>query len=173
MTRVLQLRPGRFLDPLQGDLVDCHFLEDGSSIPYTALSYVWGDPAEKCAVFVNGNPMAVPANLGRALRQIRSEHTTVAIWADAICINQADIIERASQVAIMLDIYSAAARVFAWLGPETEHTAVGMQVLKQLLKENLGSGPASWESLPANILRPGIADVTERQYFQRMWVSSY
>jgi len=48
--------------------------------------------------------------------------------------------ERNQQVAIMLDIYSAATSVFAWLGPETQSTAVGMLVLKHLLEVNPGAG---------------------------------
>jgi len=38
------------------------------------------------------------------------------LWADAICINQDDDIERAQQVGIMRFIYSQAKSVFIWLG---------------------------------------------------------
>jgi Heterokaryon incompatibility protein (HET) len=38
------------------------------------------------------------------------------IWIDAICINQADPIEKGAQISLMGDIYSNASLVFAWLG---------------------------------------------------------
>lgn len=40
------------------------------------------------------------------------------IWIDAICINQEDIQERNSQVAIMDRIFGSARTVICWLGPE-------------------------------------------------------
>ncbi|KAF3004767.1 hypothetical protein E8E13_001344 [Curvularia kusanoi] len=38
------------------------------------------------------------------------------LWADAICINQADLSERGDQVQLMREIYSNAMRVIIWLG---------------------------------------------------------
>lgn len=38
------------------------------------------------------------------------------LWVDAICINQADVVERNSQVKLMGDLYSNATRVIIWLG---------------------------------------------------------
>lgn len=52
-------------------------------------------------------------------RQEKQEHTNYqqnAIWIDAICINQNDNIERASQVKLMDVIYTNAALVKIWLG---------------------------------------------------------
>lgn len=43
---------------------------------------------------------------------------TMPVWADAICINQADTNERNAQVQMMGDIYSKATVVVAWLGPD-------------------------------------------------------
>lgn len=44
-------------------------------------------------------------------------------WIDAICINQEDSEEKASQVAMMGEIYKMASSVVIWLGPEREHYA--------------------------------------------------
>ncbi|KAK3071913.1 hypothetical protein LTR53_007790 [Teratosphaeriaceae sp. CCFEE 6253] len=170
VTRVLQLEPGGFLDPVRGHLLQCRLSERGASHAYVALSYAWGDWREQCAVFVNDRPLAVTASLGRALRQVRSKTAAVTVWADAICINQDDIMERSGQVAIMMDIFAAATRVLAWLGPETQHTAVCMQMLKYMLEVEPGVGHAPWELLPASMLQPGIADIVERNYFKRLWV---
>ncbi|TKA67505.1 hypothetical protein B0A55_08428 [Friedmanniomyces simplex] len=169
-TRVLRLEPGSFLDTLRGSLTLCTLAEDGPSIPYVALSYVWGQPSDRGGIIINGRSVGIPTNLGRALRQIRSEEVAVTVWADAICINQHDIEERSRQVAIMLEVYSAATSVFAWLGPETENTAVGMQVLRHMLEAEPGAGQTPWELLPADLLKAGVADITYRDYFKRMWV---
>lgn len=40
----------------------------------------------------------------------------LVLWADGICINQKDILERASQVKLMGDIYSKAQATAAYLG---------------------------------------------------------
>jgi hypothetical protein len=42
--------------------------------------------------------------------------TTKYLWIDLVCINQADNVEKASQVQMMKDIFSMAVRVVIWLG---------------------------------------------------------
>lgn len=42
--------------------------------------------------------------------------SSILLWADAICINQTNVIERNLQVALMGAIYSKAQRVIVWLG---------------------------------------------------------
>jgi hypothetical protein len=49
-----------------------------------------------------------------------SRNSTKWVWADAICINQDDIIERNSQVQLMSDVYSTATGVAIWLGADPE-----------------------------------------------------
>ncbi|KAK3350269.1 heterokaryon incompatibility protein-domain-containing protein [Lasiosphaeria hispida] len=99
---------------------------------FVALSYLWGDASKMESVMVNGREMVVTINLAAALRHVRDNWSTefpsrppreFRIWADALCINQADIAERGQQVMLMADIYSSAEVVFAWLGsgkPELE-----------------------------------------------------
>ncbi len=41
----------------------------------------------------------------------------VLLWADGICINQADVPEKNVQVAMMRRIYESARKVVVWLGP--------------------------------------------------------
>ncbi|RYP13688.1 hypothetical protein DL765_006770 [Monosporascus sp. GIB2] len=109
-------------DPSSGGCITCSLkptsLRD-SYDNYFALSYVWGDPAQTETILVDGHKFEATKNLVEALRHIavvepRSKH---ALWIDAICINQHDIPERNSQVALMGFIYSNAERVLCWLGP--------------------------------------------------------
>jgi Heterokaryon incompatibility protein (HET) len=65
-----------------------------SSPNYTALSYVWGDETTRCKIDINGETTSITTNLDIALRNFwQKEGGEVAIWADAICINQADDLE--------------------------------------------------------------------------------
>ncbi|KAJ3544560.1 hypothetical protein NM208_g2985 [Fusarium decemcellulare] len=45
-----------------------------------------------------------------------SEKKWPPVWADALCINQADLAERASQVKLMGQLYRTARLVYAWVG---------------------------------------------------------
>lgn len=40
------------------------------------------------------------------------------LWVDAVCIDQENFKERGEQVKIIKQIYTRAARVLVWLGPE-------------------------------------------------------
>lgn len=61
---------------------------------YTALSYVWGNPAPIETIILDDMRVNITANLATALRDIRDPSRTHRIWADAVCIDQANISER-------------------------------------------------------------------------------
>lgn len=60
----------------------------------------------------------------KVLRSPLSQPLT--LWADAICINQKDIVERGHQVQVMRKIYARAMEVRSWLGPGTPGSALAM-----------------------------------------------
>lgn len=77
------------------------------SLEYTALSYVWGDESIRSPININGETTSIATNLDIALRNLwQKEGQEVSVWADGICINQADDSEKESQVQIMGDVYS-------------------------------------------------------------------
>lgn len=88
---------------------------------YSALSYVWGDPAITRTVLVNGERVNVTTNLASALehapKHLEGANVAPRLWADALCINQDDPDEKNHQVPFMKDIYSQAEIVICWLGP--------------------------------------------------------
>lgn len=53
--------------------------------------------------------------------------------ADAICINQEDLAERRSQVAIMSEIYAIASVVNAWLAHEDNNSTTAFQIIDETL----------------------------------------
>jgi hypothetical protein len=140
-------KTGRNADPIRCRLVPSALpsTQGGAHsrqvIPYEALSYYWGleEPTVPITI-VTYNSSAprmsmanivqkkfwIRPNLHAALIQLRSSDPAneVALWVDAICINQQDKVEKTAQVSRMHEIYSAASNVCIWLGvgeidPET------------------------------------------------------
>lgn len=83
---------------------------------FQAISYVWGDTTNKLSITVNGQELAVTQNVVTGLQRLRATGETLALWLDAVCVNQSDIHERSEQVQCMREIYSSANEVFIWLG---------------------------------------------------------
>ncbi|KAK3904893.1 heterokaryon incompatibility protein-domain-containing protein [Staphylotrichum tortipilum] len=121
-TRVFELEPGNVSDPIVGRLVPQAI--DGE--PYEAVSYVWGDTRNRRDITIDDVTLSVTSSLHSALTAFRhrpnqdgSQPPPVRrLWADAVCINQADWPERTSQVELMGRIFAGARRVLAWLGWE-------------------------------------------------------
>jgi hypothetical protein len=121
--RLLTLARGGRDEPIR-----CHLsvaaLTDQPS--YTALSYVWGSPVASVdtspGILLDGHHFSVTPNLHAALQHLRplDGHESIALWVDAVSINQSDVEERNQQVAMMRDIYASATDVIIWLGEGDE-----------------------------------------------------
>jgi hypothetical protein len=131
--------------PLQGRLANYHLasvdlpfhtrVRRNLKIPtYTALSYVWGNPARTHEILIDGKSVPITTNLYAALRQIRSERPwEFHIWVDAVCIDQSNQAERSAQIRLMRQVYSRAMDVVVWLGPGSSDSIKSMQFIAQLL----------------------------------------
>lgn len=106
----------------------------GASGGFAALSYVWGDVEPAKIINLDGLPRTVTRNLAAALCHLRDPHKFLWIWVDALCINQADLVERAHQVSQMGDIYRHAERVLVWLGPEAENSQLVWPLCDQIAR---------------------------------------
>jgi hypothetical protein len=100
---------------------------------YEALSYVWGSD-EKPSRISCGQKTGIPltASLYHALRDLRRPSETRILWADAICINQDDVLERNQQVCLMDRVYSAAQQVITYIGEGTDERYMGILFAQQL-----------------------------------------
>ncbi|KAI9771595.1 MAG: hypothetical protein M1840_001810 [Geoglossum simile] len=92
-------------------------------VQYQALSYVWGEPEFPKSLHVlqvDGAPPAgainITENLHSALQNLRKRDKTLVLWVDAVCIDQANIPERNSQVGGIPQTYAEAVGVLVWLG---------------------------------------------------------
>lgn len=91
--RVISLHAGRQDDVLSAtlDVLDL----DNPNIEYEAISYRWGPPAlSKQPIFLSGRFLHINNELKEILIRLRRRNCARVVWADALCINQADMLER-------------------------------------------------------------------------------
>ncbi|KAE9367182.1 hypothetical protein N431DRAFT_385395, partial [Stipitochalara longipes BDJ] len=130
--------------PLKGKLIATTLEEYDNSIlhHYIALSYVWGNKSDRRTAFIDGKRLDITATLDSALRHIRDPMGELKVWADGICINQADVKERNIQVQQMGLIYQLARHTIIYLGESTPTSAALLDALVSFSSslENRGSG---------------------------------
>lgn len=107
---------------------------------YTALSYTWGNQSNPQIIHINGELVPVGQNLAAALSHIRKPDRPIALWVDAVCINQGDHLERSYQVSIMTLIYSKAEYVLAWLGLAADDSDKAMDLYRTIGTESIRAG---------------------------------
>lgn len=129
--RLLHIHPGTEDDLVSVSLVPVSL---DSHNGYEALSYVWGDPAITQTVICNDTLVDVTENLYFALCHFRLADRPRVLWADALCINQNDLDDKAHQVQMMHLIYKSCDRCLVWLGPNDEHSDVALEVIDDMTK---------------------------------------
>jgi hypothetical protein len=169
--RLVKILPG------QETLIKCEIVYAalGQNIPYTALSYAWGDPHDKLTIDLGGAYMRVTVSLHGALHALRQKQQSILVWADALCINQEDKVEQSLQVRLMPRIYSDAEFVAIWLGPEENNSTRAVNYPKQLAT---ASTEISGSNNISQLLKTGIANgdilavvsLFAREYWRRLWV---
>lgn len=137
--RVVSILPGK---PDTAINLELEHVDLDSDPKYECLSYAWGIDDRDQTIILNGSAFSVSSTLYTALEHLRHETHECKIWIDAISINQSNLAERSSQVAVMRRIYQNAARVNVWLGPATESSEQAMAFLKLMAtaKKNADRG---------------------------------
>lgn len=127
--RLAELLPGA-----PSDLIHCQIREMNvdNHNSYEAVSYCWGNPDDLLEIDCNGKRLKIPSNLGAALRVLRLEDRSRYLWADAICINQSDPLDKAKQVPLMRSIYSRSQRTLIWLGTISDTTVPQISLLSKI-----------------------------------------
>ena len=211
--RILHLVPGHWNEP-----ISCFLEHANLDHPplYEPLSYAVGDPTVTESIqlvyadsffrmllgeifgldtkITKGSNQTiypilfVTTNLVKALRQLRKEGAPRRIWADAICINQADLRERSEQVRKMQLIYSRAPVVTIWLG-ELQDKAANLSesdmrsafsylrgILERHFSKDINNLAAFFESLSKTelpmdrTLLRALSSLCRRPWFTRVWV---
>ncbi|OCK99287.1 uncharacterized protein K441DRAFT_652727 [Cenococcum geophilum 1.58] len=156
---------------------------------YHALSYVWGDSRKPKRLQIGGNHyLDITLSLFHALRDVRAtraERMCYAVWADGVCINQADLDERAQQVSMMSSIYRQSTHIITYIGPEADNSKLGLDFAHELcswehrrrdsitLDPRLQMSP-KWTELglpaPENPKWEALQSVLKRPWPGRAWI---
>lgn len=113
------------------------------SVSYEALSYAWDAPSGTSNITLCGRAWSISANLAHALRYLQHDDADRLLWADQLCINQKDEVEKADQIKKMTRIYAQAHRVLAWIGPSTALTDLAMCTLYHVGRRNFVKSAAT------------------------------
>ena len=176
--RLLRLFPSKHGGSLECEL----FVVQVDVVPqYEAISYVWGDPSQTTSILCDNHLIHITANLHGVLRQIRHASEARIVWADAICIDQANDVEKGHQVNLMGLIYSKASRVLIWLGEDAQRRAAtafrfivdfnrywGSQLAKYPDIYQVPQLPSE-SPLRDRAKLDSVAEVFRRPWFSRVW----
>jgi len=120
---------------------------------FDALSYCWNPKSntirhstQKHELRVrnsnnNGTALLIGASLHSLLLRLRLPNSDRLLWADAVCINQADEQEKARQIKLMPKIYSTARKVIVDLGEDDDGAgAEAVDLLERNWRKHIWSG---------------------------------
>lgn len=165
--RLLSLEPGRPCDPIVCQLHTASIpgsLSAEAHIGYDALSYTWGEELPAREIILGAWPMLIRENLWYFLRERRHHAESITLWVDALCIDQSNLNERASQVHLMDQIFQGAQRVLVWLGTADAHSDAAIGMVKDISTTDPGTmrrSQAEYHNLIAWWTRP---------YWTRTWI---
>ena len=189
--RLLVLQPASSAHaPLQCDLREVLLSDEPV---YEAISYTWGKPVFSKELALPTGSLKITESLFLALQRFRLGDRIRHLWADAVCINQGDNVEKGKQVALMGEIYRNTQKVLVWLGPGDEYTGNVMDILKHLAAQSNrygvqrtanGSILGGWagSALPIGTVKEALEDVPieydwsgadafySLPWFSRIWI---
>jgi hypothetical protein len=169
--RLIHLLPGARSDQIRCELKHASLQDE---FHYDAVSYCWGISTERISITCNEGYLNITQNLHSFLVQIRHATETRVLWADAICIDQANLDERSSQVQHMRIIYSKADRVIVWLGKacsDSDNAISYAAHIAQLDPTTTGPFQYSGDTPPiGDAIWGSLGRLFSRPYFQRSWI---
>lgn len=132
--RILHLKPSRNPEAVPDGILETVSLFSEPKPEYESVSYCWREVPGVSQIRLNGTIVNVPASSVKLLRRLRLEDKPRSLWIDAVCINQADLDERAAQVQLMAPVYQNAAQCLIWLGERTPKTDMVMDCIRYISK---------------------------------------
>lgn len=151
-----------------------------NGLEYAALSYTWGTSEHTAMIELNGAQVSVTANLEAALRVLRDKPAMrqgCALWVDALCIDQSNLLERNQEVRRMRVIYKSAMSIVLWVCNEETDGAKALRLIA-LLSAALASGYDTRLAHTLNsedcVIPPGswaaLETFMSRLYWTRVWI---
>jgi hypothetical protein len=178
--RYLALRSGR-----EEDLLACrlHTVHIQDAPQYEAISYVWGSNNLDHPIVCNDTELHITRNLSMVLRRLRHPHVPRVLWADSICINQADREEKGHQVAMMSEIYRSAACVLIYMGEDSQKNGSQVKSLVEDISDMIDEekkkiDASAWDTFPYLEVNTFVDDprwgslraLLKQEWFTRGWV---
>lgn len=138
------------------------------NLTYHAISYVWGDPDDplnRKPIICNGVEVFIPANLHAAIIEIWRDQPLLKLWADALCIDQDDAVEKSQQVGLMYRIFRDAACVQVWFGQNDQNIIHALQSLVALAMQRYRGSSTSVNGPSVKQLN----DLLQHPWLSRAW----
>ncbi|KAJ8114977.1 hypothetical protein OPT61_g3270 [Boeremia exigua] len=151
------------------DQICIEIWEESEDVPYRCLSYTWGAPLPTFAVEMNGRTFQIGKNLFEFLSVASKRFSNEALWIDAICINQNDDTEKATQVQRMGTIYKGATEVLAWLGVSDSISRLFDWTCEPPKKSRRLLRFLPVDNTPKH-LRPAARELSTHPYWTRAWI---
>jgi Heterokaryon incompatibility protein (HET) len=163
--RLLRLHAGAPWERLDCDIIQCPKEE----LPrYQAISYTWGQRTQSHLVWINNQPLRIPANAHEVLHRLRKRKKSRCLWIDSICIDQSQDGdgEKPQQLDMMGYIYSKATTVLVWLGDsgDSPRAVSFLRALSTVFsggQAHFSRTRADWTALITLLKQP---------WFERIWV---
>nr|POE47707.1 heterokaryon incompatibility protein 6, or allele [Quercus suber] len=193
---ILRKTSSRFSGTVEASLVHSPL---HSTPQYEAISYRWGNSNTSEEILIDGCRARVTRSAFDVLLSCRSTSGPRTIWLDAICINQEDDVEKATQVNLMNQIYSSAWRVLIFPTANWRWRLAARILLKKgslpalynqfdviekwvlgrklrTVKENLGQQVYESEAADdaTNAFSPlwlAMMELVRDRYWTRMWIT--
>jgi hypothetical protein len=128
-----EIRVVRFINkPNEPLALDLQHKSRTGNLEYAAISYTWADMRDTVEITVNDSSLPISRNLYNCLQQLCLDGVKSWLWADSICINQANLQEKKRVVARMDHIYGNARLVYSWLGLSSPGTDQVMSWLERI-----------------------------------------
>ena len=167
LIRLLTLLPGSEADPVRCELRAVNI----NVTCYEALSYSWGGHLVlRRSITINGRSFLVTDSVLKALRSLRSKTQPRVLWIDQICINQANKLEKADQVARMRVVYSAAEGVIVWLGAAPKKPPPVPLQASLVLFESDDEEKSVGRRRVFEALAATVWDLMGRRWWNRVWI---
>jgi hypothetical protein len=150
---------------------------------YEAISYTWGDTQETIKITLNGMDSDIPHSLYSILVFLqRTLPAKSLLWADAICINQNDLEEKAIQIGLMGPIYELAELVRVFPSPDFATLDIDIDEITSFSRSTSIPLPAPQGSISDEpLLSHGFPDLSDPfwtkiraffllPWFYRLWI---
>ncbi len=163
--RLLYLLPGSDGAPLSCSL---RIVSLSEPPVYEAISYTWGEAVFSASIeYSLQGQLPITENLSAALLHLRLADRIRILWADAICINQQDLVERSHQVILLRDTFERAENVIVWLGEDAGDASEAFETLRAI---DSSSSDSHIFDLVTFGRGKALRKLLGRSWFRRIWV---